>query len=464
MSRLFRTDGVRGVANRDLTCPLALRLGAAYGAILCAGFPLGEDGGVNQRADRRPRIVIGRDSRVSGDMLEAAFLAGACSAGVDVHRVGILPTPAIAYLVRALSMDGGVMISASHNPIADNGIKIFSARGFKISDEIEERIETLMMDPPLGPTGGDVGRAADISDAEDRYARFVVEHTQVRLDRMRVVLDCAYGSAWHVAPRVFRELGATVTSLHDQADGTRINVSCGSTDLTLLAETVRREAADIGLAFDGDADRCLAVDETAEAVNGDQMLLAFARTRGPGGGGLCNEAQREPGARVIVATVMSNLGLEMGLRDLGCELRRAAVGDRFVLEEMLRCGAILGGEQSGHIIFLDAATTGDGLLTATRLASAVRASGQPLGELARMAKVPQMLVNVNTANKDRLNDDPEITAAIAEVETLLAGRGRLLVRPSGTEPMVRVMVEGPDADELDRVVSRLVTLIERRLQ
>lgn len=443
MGKLFRTDGVRGLANRDLTCPLALRLGTAYGTLL-RGEPCG----------RRPRIVIGLDSRVSGDMLEAAFLAGCCSAGVDVHRAGIIPTPAVALLTRTMSMDGGVMISASHNPIADNGIKIFSAQGFKISDDMEARIEALVLsdDPLLGPTGVDVGRAYPIEDAEERYARFVLEHVPVRLDGLRVVLDCAYGSAWHVAPRVFRDLGATVTALHDRADGERINVACGSTDLTPLTERVRQDGASLGLAFDGDADRCLAVDERAQTVNGDQMMLAFART---------GATTSTP---IIVATVMSNLGLELSLRGLGVELRRAPVGDRFVLEEMLRCGANLGGEQSGHVIFLDAATTGDGLLTAARLAAAVKISGQPLGELTSMPQVPQMLVNVQTPHKDRLDDDVEIAAAIAEVDRILAGRGRLLVRPSGTEPLVRVMAEGPDADELERVVSRIVALIEERLR
>jgi phosphoglucosamine mutase len=444
LGKLFRTDGVRGLANRDLTPSLALRLGAAYGTVLGRDVP-----------DRRPRIVLGKDTRISGDMLEAAFVAGACSAGVDVHLCGVIPTPAVALLTRSEGFDGGVMVSASHNPIVDNGIKIFSARGFKIADETEERIEQLVLsdDPLLGPTGTGVGRALRLDDAESRYVRYVVEHTPARLEGLKVVLDCAFGAAWNVASRVFRELGAEVVALHDEADGTRINVACGSTDLAPLAEAVVRVGADLGLGFDGDADRCLAVDEAGQKVNGDQMLLAFARTSG----------EREKASPVVVATVMSNLGLEMSLRDLGWSLRRAAVGDRFVLEEMLRCGSTLGGEQSGHIIFLAAATTGDGVMTAARLAAAVRASGQPLSALTAMPKVPQMLVNVTTPHKDRLDDDHEIAAAIAEVEGQLAGRGRLLVRPSGTEPMVRVMAEGPDADELEQVVSRLVRLIERRL-
>lgn len=441
MGRLFRTDGVRGLANRELTAPLALRLGAAYGAIL------------NADAGPRPRIVLGRDSRVSGDMLEAAFLAGACSAGVDVHCLGVIPTPAVAYCARTDNVAGGVMISASHNPIADNGIKIFSDQGFKIADEVEARIEALVLsdDPLEGPVGLDVGRAFPVVDAADRYVAHVVAQTPQRLDGLRVVLDCAYGAAFSVAARVFTTLGAEVVTLHDAADGARINVACGSTDLRPLVEAVAREKADLGLAFDGDADRCLAVDERGAPVNGDQMLLAFAATRA------------DDGPRIVVATVMSNLGLETSLRARGYEMRRAAVGDRFVLEEMLRCGARLGGEQSGHIIFLDAATTGDGALTAARLAATVKAADRPLSALTHLPTVPQMLVNVTTPRKDRLDEDAEIAAAIAEVEAQLAGRGRLLVRPSGTEPMVRVMAEGPDASELEQVVGRLVSLIEKNL-
>lgn len=441
MGKLFRTDGVRGLANRVLTAPLALRLGAAYGHILAAETP------------HRPRIVLGRDTRVSGDLLEAAFLAGVCSAGVDVHCLGVIPTPAVAQQARNGGFQGGVMISASHNPIADNGIKIFSSQGFKIADDVEERIEALVLsdDPIEGPTGLDVGRVRHVPDGEARYVTHVVSQTPVRLDGLRVVLDCACGAAWSAAEQAFRALGATVVAMNNEADGARINVACGSTDLSGLREAVRREQADLGLAFDGDADRCLAVDEQANPVNGDQMLLAFASTR------------FDAGPKIVVATVMSNIGLETSLRERGYEMRRAAVGDRFVLEEMLRCGATLGGEQSGHIIFLDAGTTGDGVLTAARLAATVKAAGRPLSALTHLPTIPQMLVNVTTPHKDRLDDDAEIAAAINEVERQLAGRGRLLVRPSGTEPMVRVMAEGPDASELEQVVGRLVSLIAKNL-
>lgn len=444
LGRLFRTDGVRGVANRDLTPELAMRLGAAYAGVLV-------DDGVE-----RPRLVIGRDTRLSGDMLEAAFLAGATARGCDVYRTGVLPTPGVAFVTRTLGgVSGGVMISASHNPIADNGIKIFSAQGFKIPDELEERIEArledggLWRDPPVGEA---LGRAFDVADAEDRYFAFL--QSQLPPDALvglRVVLDGAHGAAGSVGPRVFRALGAAVTAIHCEPDGARINVRCGSTDLGPLAERVQAESADLGLAFDGDADRCLAVDERGRKVDGDQMLLAFSRHLGEGV------------PPIVVSTVMSNLGLEIALKEQHIEMRRAAVGDRFVLEEMLRCGARLGGEQSGHIIFLDVSTTGDGAMTALRLAATVCREGRPLSALTVMPQVPQLLVNVTTPHKDRLGEDREIAAAIADSEDRLRGRGRLLVRPSGTEPMIRVMAEGPDEAELQQLVGSLVRLIEERL-
>ncbi len=444
MGRFFQTDGVRGVANVDLTVSLALRIGIACGQTLKA-----------QSRRERPALVIGRDSRVSGAMLEAGFVAGACSTGVDVYRAGIIPTPAVAWLCRSQGYDGGVMISASHNPVADNGIKVFAANGFKISDEVEARIESMLLSGcenlPSPPTGIEVGDVISLDDAEDRYVAHLLQHVKDRLDGLRLVLDCAYGAAWHAAPRLFRALGAQVVALHDRPDGSKINVACGSTDLSALSEAVTAGGAHLGLAFDGDADRCLAVDEAGQRVDGDQMLAAFART--------------SPGAygRTVVATVMSNLGLQLGLAEQGIELRRASVGDRFVLEEMMRCGATLGGEQSGHVIFLDAATTGDGILTGARLASLVSVTGRPLCDLARLEPVPQMLVNVRTVHKERLNEDNQIASAIAEVEHRLSGRGRLLVRASGTEPLVRVMAEGPDEDEIRGIVSHLVAVIEDRL-
>jgi phosphoglucosamine mutase len=436
---LFRTDGVRGKANVELTPELAMGLASAYVSVLV-------DQGISQ-----PQLILGRDTRCSGDMLEAAFVAGACASGANVELAGILPTPGVAYLTRQSGAHGGVMISASHNPIGDNGIKIFSSQGFKIADDIEEAIERRLDEGKLlRPLDTAIGRARPLADAEDRYLDFVLDGAP-RLDGVKLCLDTACGAAWRVARRVFETLGAELVMLCDEPDGSRINVGCGSTDVRPLGEAVRAHAAMLGLAFDGDADRCLAVDENGNKVDGDQMMLAFAR----------HQPLQPP---ILVSTVMSNLGLEMSLRELGVEMRRAQVGDRFVLEEMLRCGAMLGGEQSGHIIFLDRSTTGDGLMTAVRLVAAVRAAGVPLSQLTQMPQVPQMLVNVTTPHKDRLGEDTEITAAIAEVEKALQGRGRLLVRPSGTEPLVRVMAEGPDAAELQRVVSHLVSIIERRLQ
>ncbi|MBM3465317.1 MAG: phosphoglucosamine mutase, partial [Armatimonadetes bacterium] len=400
----------------------------------------------------RPRIVVGRDSRWSGDMLEAAFTAGACARGADVLRAGLLPTPGVAYLARTLeNVSGGVVISASHNPIGDNGLKLFSSKGFKVPDEIEDRVEACLESGAAWnnvPTGTGVGRVYDVADAESRFVDFLCAQAET-LKGLRVVLDCAHGAAARVGPTVLRRLGAEVFVLHDEPDGARINVRCGSTDLSELQARVKDTGAHLGLAFDGDADRCLAVDEQGDKVDGDQMLLAFAR--------------KSPGNQILVSTVMSNLGLEMALREIGVEMRRAAVGDRYVLEEMLRCGSVLGGEQSGHVIFLDVSTTGDGVLTAVRLADTVRAAGQPLSALTRMPQVPQLLVNVTTPHKDRLDQDSEIAAAIAEIENRLRGRGRLLVRPSGTEPMVRVMAEGPDEAELHQVVGALVRLIEKNL-
>jgi phosphoglucosamine mutase len=447
MTRWFRTDGVRGLANVELTASLALELGAAYVECLRA------------HQIPRPRLLLGRDTRISGPMLESAFAAGACARGGDVVRAGILPTPGVALLTRTLDgIHGGVMISASHNPIADNGVKLFGREGFKISDQLEASIEALLGKPELhaaAPTGTDVGTIGDLSQASAGYQEYLLAQAAPhRLDGLKVVLDCAHGAAWSVAPEVFRLLGAEVVTMHDTPDGERINVACGSTNLKPLQARVLAEKAALGLAFDGDADRCLAVDELGQAVDGDQMLLVFART-------LLTRSQQAP--QPVVATVMSNLGLEWALRDAGIPLLRAAVGDRFVLEEMRRHGATIGGEQSGHIIFLDSSTTGDGTLTALRLALAVTQSKTPLSTLTRMPQVPQLLVNVRTPRKDEVFSDGELSTAIAAAEAQLQGRGRLLVRASGTEPLVRVMAEGPEAAEIETLVRGLATLIEQRL-
>ena len=444
MGKLFRTDGIRGLANVDLTARLALDLGAAFAGCL------------RSQGIERPQIVLGRDTRVSGPMLEGAFAAGACARGADVYRAGVLPTPALALLARTLpGVHGAMMISASHNPIADNGVKLFSHEGYKIPDELEARIEERLEDGSLyaaPPTGLGVGRVIDLDDAIEHYTRYLLEQAAPgALEGMRVVLDCAHGAAWQVAPEVFRRLGAEVITMHATPDGERINVACGSTDLGPLRQRVVEEGAVLGLAFDGDADRCLAVDETGQPVDGDQMLLVFTRAMG---------SRLEGKPLPVVATVMSNLGLEWALRDLGVPMLRASVGDRFVLEEMRKSGATLGGEQSGHIIFLDTSTTGDGTLTALRLALAVRASGKRLSELAHMPQVPQLLVNVRTPNKDRLLEIPTVQQAIEAAHARLEGRGRLLVRPSGTEPMVRVMAEGPDQAEIEELVHGLAATIQ----
>jgi phosphoglucosamine mutase len=443
MARLFGTDGVRGVANADLTPELAFRLGRAH-----ASRTLGCG---------RPRLVVGKDTRLSSDMLEAAYVSGACSVGADVLCAGVLPTPGVAWLIGRYAAQGGAMISASHNPAPDNGIKLFDSRGFKLPDEEEEQIESLLEGPDRlpRPTGEGLGRPLHLEEeAREQYLEFVAANAG-SLAGLKVVLDCAHGAAYLAGPQLFRRLGAEVVVLHDQPDGSNINRGCGSTHPAALQEAVRGLEADLGLAFDGDADRCLAVDSRGRLVDGDPMLLIFANW--------LKEAGRLNG-HLVVATVMSNFGLEEALRRRGIEMARAPVGDRYVLAEMLARGGVLGGEQSGHIIFLDRNTTGDGLLTGALLASIVAASGRGLHELAAdLERRPQKLVNVPARHKDRLSQDEEIAAAVARVEERLRHRGRVLVRPSGTEPLVRVMAEGPDAGELDEVISQLSQIIQERL-
>jgi phosphoglucosamine mutase len=445
MARLFGTDGVRGVANSELTPEMSFRLGRAYGYLLAKKGP-------------HPRILLGKDTRISGDLLEGAFCGGACSVGCDILRVGVLPTPGVAYLTRKLAAQGGVMISASHNPIEDNGIKIFSHEGFKLPDEMEEQIEEIVLaheDHLPRPVGEEVGRVIERVDACHLYVEFVKSLLDCSLEGIRLVIDCAHGAAWDVAPRIFKDLGAEVLVLNNQPNGVNINVNCGSTNPGLLQKVVVADRAHVGIAFDGDADRCLAVDEKGHVLNGDQMLTLFA--------GSMKEEGKLTGS-AIVATVMSNLGLEHALNDEDIGLFRTKVGDRHVLEEMRARGLVLGGEQSGHIIFLEHNTTGDGLITATTLARILKRKMRPLSDLAsRMRQMPQLLVNVRAKHKDRLDENEEICRAIAETEQLLLNRGRLLVRASGTEPLVRVMAEGPDEGELNEIVGRIAHLIEERL-
>lgn len=390
-------------------------------------------------------------------MLECAYVAGACASGADVLCAGVLPTPGVALLVRELEAAGGAMISASHNPIADNGIKLFGSDGFKLCDRNTARIEELVVQAGdlRRAVGTDVGRILPSADLGHIYLEHLKELVPRSLEGLKVVIDCAHGAACGHARTVFQAVGAQVDCLHDEPDGARINVACGSTDLKALAARVKESHADLGLAFDGDADRCLAVDDQGREVDGDQMMLIFAnwlqrRTALPGGS--------------VVATVMSNLGLELALKEMGLTLHRAAVGDRYVLEMMKSIGSVLGGEQSGHIIFLDRSTSGDGILTGLMLAAAVLDSGTSLSRLAsHMQRLPQKLVNIPARNKERLDSDATIAEAILRVEERLSSRGRVLVRPSGTEPLVRVMAEGPDPDELEAVLTELSDLIAQRL-
>lgn len=441
MGVLFGTDGVRGVANRELTPELALNIGRAGAYVL-------------SRETGNTTLLIGRDTRISGDMLEAALTAGICSAGVNVLKAGILPTPAIAYLTSVLGTSGGVVISASHNPVADNGIKFFGPSGYKLSDLMEEEIERLIDNPdriPL-PVGGGVGRSYQLDDAVDRYVNFLIKAVPVDLSGLKVVVDCANGAAFAVAPRVLAKLGAEVIAINNTPDGVNINDDCGSTHPGGLMKKVVECRADLGLAHDGDADRVLAVDECGNLVDGDRIMVICARHL---------KQKGELARNTVVVTVMSNLGLHLALRESDINVLETSVGDRYVLEECLRCGSVFGGEQSGHILFLDHIPTGDGLLTALKLLAVVKESGKSLTELAaQMERLPQILKNVRVEDKQAVMSSPVLSEAIRSQERRLAGQGRILVRPSGTEPLVRVMVEGRNMDELERIVEELTSLVK----
>lgn len=441
MGSLFGTDGVRGIANKDLSAELAYRLGRATAYVLA-------------RKRQRPPVLVGRDTRISGDLLEAALAAGILSTGADVWRVGVVPTPAVAYLTRTLEAAAGVVISASHNPVADNGIKIFGPDGYKLPDAVEEEIEELVcgsMEHVPYPIGEAVGRSFNREDAAERYIEHVLGTVKVRLEGLKIVVDCANGAASRTTPRVLRELGAEVIAINHEPNGVNINVNCGSLCPGGLQQAVLDYGAHLGLAHDGDADRLIAVDEKGQVVDGDRILLACA---------LYLKSRGELAANTVVVTVMSNGGLHRALREAGIEVRETPVGDRYVLEEMLRCGAILGGEQSGHIIFLQHNTTGDGLITALQLLEVVVSTGTPLSVLAaRMESLPQVTHSVRVADKERAMDDPRLVEAIAQVARELDGRGRILVRPSGTEPVIRIMVEGPVREELEAIVNRLEEVV-----
>jgi phosphoglucosamine mutase len=443
MGTLFGTDGVRGLANRELTPELAFKLGRAGAHVLL------EETGI-------PALVIGRDTRLSGDMLEGALIAGICSAGVDVLRVGVLPTPAVAYLSRKLEAAGGVVISASHNSYEDNGIKFFGANGYKLPDALEERVERLVLDPAaalLAPVGAGLGRVREVSDAPERYVRFACSTGPSDLEGLKIVVDCAHGAAFEVAPQVLGRLGATVIPIFNAPDGTNINAGCGSTQPAALQQAVKAEGADLGLAFDGDADRLIAVDERGQLVDGDHLMVICARHMQQSG---CLAGN------TVVVTVMSNLGLHLALRKAGIRVLQTKVGDRYVLEEMVRSRCSLGGEQSGHIIFLDYNTTGDGIVTALQLLKVMRETGQPLSRLAaQMERLPQLLRSVRVQDRAAVMASPLLAEVIAKYERGLNGEGRILVRPSGTEPVVRVMAEARNETILEEVVEELVRVVTR---
>ena len=436
MARLFGTDWVRGVANDDLTAELALALGSAAAR-------LGHTGHLRRRV-----AVVGRDPRASSEMLEAAVIAGVTSEGVDVLRVGVLPTPAVAYLTHAYDADFGVMISASHNPMPDNGIKIFGPGGHKLDDATEDRVEELVhAGPGARPTGAGIGRVVEAEDALDRYLRHVGKAVTTRLDGLTVVVDCAHGAASTAAPRAYRAAGATVVAINAEPDGLNINDRCGSTHIERLQSAVTSHGADLGLAHDGDADRCLAVDAAGRLVDGDAIMVVLA---------LAMQEAGELASNTLVATVMSNLGLHLAMRSAGIEVRTTGVGDRYVLEE-LRAGEFsLGGEQSGHIVMPALGTTGDGIVTGLRLMSRMAQTRSTLAALAEpMHTLPQVLINVQVADKTTVADAPAVRSAVAEAQAALGDTGRILLRPSGTEQVVRVMVEAADEDTARQLAVRV---------
>ena len=444
MARLFGTDGVRGVANRDLTAELALALGAAAARQLASAGP-----------SCRRVAVVGRDPRASGEMLEAAVIAGLTSEGVDALRVGVLPTPAVAYLTNAYDADFGVMISASHNPMPDNGIKIFGPGGHKLDDQTEDRISELVASGPgQRPVGAAIGRVVNAEDALERYLRHVGKAATTRLEGLTVVVDCAHGAAFEAAPRAYRAAGATVIAINAEPDGLNINEGCGSTHLEVLQEAVLRHGADLGLAHDGDADRCLAVDGTGAIIDGDAIMVVLA---------LAMQEADELASSTLVATVMSNLGLHLAMRAAGISVRTTGVGDRYVLEEMRQGEYTLGGEQSGHIVLPAFGTTGDGIVTGLRLMSRVAHTGRPLAELAAaMQTLPQVLINVAVADKATVAEAPSVQSAVQRAEAELGDSGRILLRPSGTEQLVRVMVEAADEDTARQLAVRVAESVSEQ--
>ncbi|MBB2975599.1 phosphoglucosamine mutase [Microbacterium endophyticum] len=447
---LFGTDGVRGLANGSLTADLALTLAQATAVVLGQG----RTAEARKAEGRRLTAVVARDPRVSGEFLAAAVSAGLASSGVDVFDAGVLPTPAAAFLVADIDADFGVMVSASHNPAPDNGIKIFARGGVKLPDEVEQRIEAALTAPKFQPTGAGVGRIRRFADAEDRYVLHLLKSLPHRLDGLHVVLDCAHGAASGVSPETFKDAGAQVTVIGADPDGLNINDGVGSTHLDVLAETVVRLGADLGIAHDGDADRCLAVDALGNTVDGDQIMAILA------------VAMKERGvlaSDTLVTTVMSNLGLHRAMADHGINVLSTAVGDRYVLEEMNRGKYSLGGEQSGHVIMSAFATTGDGLLSGLHIMAEMARQKRSLADLATVMTVyPQVLINVDGVDRTRVADSG-LARAVADAERELGDEGRVLLRASGTEPLVRVMVEASEASVAERIAQNLAAVVRERL-
>lgn len=446
MGRMFGTDGVRGVANTELTARIAYDLGRAGAYVLTEGA-------------HKPKILVAKDTRISGDMLESALIAGILSVGAEAIVLGVVPTPAVAYLTRKYGADAGVMISASHNPVEYNGIKFFNDKGYKLSDELEDEIQRVIESDFEGvpsPTGTDLGRETIEVSALDDYIEFAKNTIPYSLKGLKIALDCANGAAYKSSVKAFRELGADVFVINDNPDGTNINENCGSTHPEELIEYVIKKKCDLGFAFDGDADRCLAVDEKGNLINGDFILM------------LCAKYLKELGKLkddTLVVTVMSNLGLDIACKNERINIVKTAVGDRYVLEEMVKNKYVLGGEQSGHVIFLDYNSTGDGLVTALQIAGIVKKKEKALSELCSIMKeLPQVLANATIPNdkKDLYLTDDEIQNEIRKIEAALNGVGRVLIRPSGTEPLVRVMLEGENQAEIDEMAHNLANLIEKK--
>lgn len=446
MARMFGTDGVRGIANVELTPELAFKLG--YAAATYFG-----------REVAQPKILIGRDTRRSGVMLECALVAGICSAGGDAHSLGVICTPAVSYLTPIAKAQAGVVISASHNPFEDNGIKFFSSNGFKLPDAVEDEIEALVripIDYSKAASGSKVGKLFYEYNLATKYVQHIIDSASVRLRGLKVVMDCSNGANSEMAPVILRSLGADVTVIFDQPDGDNINNGCGSTHLEALQRKVVEVGANLGIANDGDADRCLAVDENGEALDGDQIMLICA---------LELQKQRKLNDNMLVTTVMSNIGLHKAMKEHGGQSVKTAVGDRYVLEEMLKHNYSIGGEQSGHIIFSEFAKTGDGILTAVQLMCAMVNNNKPLSELAHMmTKYPQVLVNVRVKDKSGWEENQAIKEIVAHYTEELSGDGQILVRASGTEPLIRIMAEGPDQVRLDYIANEIAKVVANELK